>query len=207
MRLTRSRSRTSWPLRQQCTQVVGPQFCTASGTDTAEVSSFYPIVLARAWRQSPRADGRAKLPPCAAYDHYPLLGLRALEGIAPLRMDDHWLRNFKGNPGLRQLRLEYETLNWKKNEMMRIVERIKQLKPPVRSEGGSTGYEGYLIAEDVALAEWTWKGASELGGCTWDHHGTGDQVEFAVVTNTWKFVESKKQPSRKCKEDRESTQK
>ena len=129
------------------------------------------------------------------------------EGNAPLRMDDRWLRNFLGNPGLRQLRVEYETLNWKKEEMMRIIERNKKLKLPVQSKDGSTGYKGYLIAEGVALAEWTWKGTSKLGGCTWDHHGTADQVEYVVVIDTWKFVESKKQPSRKSKEGKESTQK
>lgn len=129
------------------------------------------------------------------------------ESNAPLRMDDSWLRRFKGNPGLRRLRVEYETLNWKKDEMMRIVERNKKLKLPVHSEDGcATGYEGYLIAEGVALAEWTWKGTSKLDGRTWDHHGSGDQVEYVVVTDTWKFIEGREQPSRECKEGKGSTQ-
>lgn len=123
------------------------------------------------------------------------------ESNAPLRMNDNWLRCFKGNPGLRRLRVEYETLSWKKKEMMLIIERNKKLKLPIQSESGSpTTFEGFLIAEGVALTEWTWKGTSKLDGRTWKHHGNGDQVEYVVVTDTWKFIEGRKQPPRGAKE-------
>ncbi|KAL1794197.1 hypothetical protein ACET3X_007618 [Alternaria dauci] len=114
------------------------------------------------------------------------------ENNEPLRMDEGWLRYFEGNPGLRVLKVEYETLNWKKAEMMNIIERNKKWKLPVRREGGafqSNQLEGYLSAEGTTLEEWKWKGASKLGGKKWSHHGTGDEVEYVVVTDTWKFVQ------------------
>jgi hypothetical protein len=114
------------------------------------------------------------------------------ESNAPLRMDEDWLRLFKGNPGLRVLKIEYETLSWKKAEMMRIIERNKSWKLPVRREGGAfqgNELEGYLSAEGTALKEWKWKGTSKLDGHEWEHHGTDEKVEYIVVTDTWRFVE------------------
>ncbi|KAI4915041.1 hypothetical protein J4E90_005078 [Alternaria incomplexa] len=114
------------------------------------------------------------------------------ESNSPLSMEEKWLRYFEGNPGLRVLRVEYETLSWKKAEMMRIIERNKKWKLPVRREGGKfqkNELEGYLSAENTELKEWTWKGPSKLDGQSWIHHGTEDKVEYVVVTDTWKFVE------------------
>jgi hypothetical protein len=111
---------------------------------------------------------------------------------APLRMNEDWLRLFKGNPGLRVLKVEYETLTWKKAEMMRIIERNKSWKLPVRQEGGAfyeNQLEGYLSAEGTTLKEWKWKGTSKLDGQEWSHHGTDEKVEYVVVTDTWRFVE------------------
>ncbi|KAH7088069.1 hypothetical protein FB567DRAFT_330625 [Paraphoma chrysanthemicola] len=115
------------------------------------------------------------------------------ESNAALAMKEEWLRTFVGSPGLRKLRVEYETLSWKKAEMMRIVERNKKWNLLVRREDdAATGFEGYLSAEKTDLEEWTWKGTSKLGGKTWSHHGKGEKdemVEYIVVTDTWKFVE------------------
>ncbi|RAR10744.1 hypothetical protein DDE82_001135 [Stemphylium lycopersici] len=116
------------------------------------------------------------------------------EHNAPLSMKEGWLRFFKGNPGLRELRVEYETLSWKKDEMMRIIQRNKGWKLPVRREGGDLNaheLEGYLSAEGTQLEEWKWRGPSKLDGETWVHHGTADTIEYVVVTDTWKFVEGK----------------
>lgn len=108
----------------------------------------------------------------------------------PLRMDERWLREFRGNPGLRTLRVEYETLTRKRDEMMRIVERNKEWKLPVRRDGHAVNqYEGYLVAKGTELKEWKWHGTSKLGGQTWSHHAEGDTVEYVVVMDTWKFVE------------------
>jgi hypothetical protein len=107
-------------------------------------------------------------------------------------MQEHWLRLFKGTPGMRVLKVEYETLSWKKAEMMRIIERNKSRELPVRRERSSVygnGLEGYLSAERTELKEWTWKGTSRLDGKEWSHHGTDDKVEYVVVTDTWRFVE------------------
>jgi hypothetical protein len=111
------------------------------------------------------------------------------EDHAPLAMEEGWLRSFKGNPGLRKLVVEYETVTWKKPEMMSIIERNKKWKLPIKREGDdSAGYEGYLSAESTELSEWKWNGASKLDGVTWSHHFTpGDTVEV-VVTDTWTFV-------------------
>jgi hypothetical protein len=109
------------------------------------------------------------------------------EHNAPLRMQEHWLRLFKGTPGMRVLKVEYETLSWKKAEMMRIIERNKSRELPVRRERSSVygnGLEGYLSAERTELKEWTWKGISRLDGKEWSHHGTDDKVEHVVVTDT-----------------------
>jgi hypothetical protein len=114
------------------------------------------------------------------------------ENDEPLRMEEQWLRYFEGNPGLRVLNVEYETLSWKRAEMMHIIERNKKWKLPVRREGGSfqsNELEGYLSAEGTGLKEWKWKGPSKLGGERWSHHGTGDKVEYVVVTDTWNFLE------------------
>ncbi|GKT42077.1 uncharacterized protein ColSpa_02258 [Colletotrichum spaethianum] len=109
----------------------------------------------------------------------------------PLRMGEAWLRGFRGPTGLRELRVEYETLAGKRDEMMAIVERNKRWRLAV-GERGADGEEqegGYLSAERTRLAEWRWRGTSRLGGQEWAHHGDGDTVEYVVVTDTWRFVE------------------
>jgi hypothetical protein len=78
-----------------------------------------------------------------------------------LHMEEGWLRYFKGNPGLRVLTVEYETLSRKKAEMMPIIRRNKQ---------------------------WKWKGPNKLGGTHWYHRGPGNEIEYIVVTDTWRFV-------------------
>ncbi|KAK7459378.1 hypothetical protein Landi51_00970 [Colletotrichum acutatum] len=135
------------------------------------------------------------------------------ESDEPLRMKEDWLRGFRGPRGLRELRVEYETLVGKREEMMRIVGRNKGWKLVVggsarrddgrgwrereREDGGEKGEEeqeeeeGYLSAEGTELVEWTWKGASKLGGQTWAHHGEGETVEYVVVMDTWRFVEGR----------------
>jgi hypothetical protein len=108
-----------------------------------------------------------------------------------LRMEEGWLRYFKGNPGLRVLTVEYETLSLRKAEMMPIIRRNKQWKLPVRRESGSfeaNELEGYLSAEGTELKEWKWKGPNRLGGTRWHHHGPGNEIEYIVVTDTWRFV-------------------
>ncbi|EPE34355.1 hypothetical protein GLAREA_10049 [Glarea lozoyensis ATCC 20868] len=116
------------------------------------------------------------------------------ESNTPLRMDEAWLRFFKGSPGLRVLKVEYETLSSKQAEMMHIVTRNKSWKLPVRREGGAfqgNEVEGYLSAEGTVLKQSKWKGTSKLGGQEWAHHGSGEEVEYVVVTDTWRFVDGK----------------
>lgn len=96
-------------------------------------------------------------------------------------MSEAWLSGFNGPTGLRELRVEYETLTWKKAEMMAIVERNKKWKLAVQGE------EGHLSAEGTKLVEWKWNGPAKLGGRKWRHHGEGDTVEYVVVTDTWKY--------------------
>ena len=113
------------------------------------------------------------------------------EDNAPLHMGTAWLTKFKGNPGLRKLRVEYETLSWKKDEMMQIIERNKQwgsLKV-MGNSGEPDDIERYLDTRYTALNEWKWVGKSKLDGQRWDHHGPGETVEYGVVTDTWVFVE------------------
>ncbi|EHK97743.1 hypothetical protein M7I_6476 [Glarea lozoyensis 74030] len=108
------------------------------------------------------------------------------------KMDEAWLRFFKGSPGLRVLKVEYETLSSKQAEMMHIVTRNKSWKLPVRREGGAfqgNEVEGYLSAEGTVLKQSKWKGTSKLGGQEWAHHGSGEEVEYVVVTDTWRFVD------------------
>ncbi|TQN74021.1 hypothetical protein CSHISOI_01406 [Colletotrichum shisoi] len=109
----------------------------------------------------------------------------------PLRMAEDWLRGFRGPVGLRELRVEYETLARKKDAMMKIVKRNKGWKLAVgkKGTGGVEAEGGYLSAEGTRLGEWRWRGTSKLGGREWAHHGEGDTVEYVVVTDTWRFVE------------------
>lgn len=102
---------------------------------------------------------------------------------APLQMQRHWLVVFKGSEGLRELKVEYETLASKKEEMMRIVERNKKIPLRVR------GTDGHLSARGTELVEWRWRGTSRLGGEEWEHHGKADTVEYVVVTDRWAWVE------------------
>ena len=124
---------------------------------------------------------------------------------------DCWLRHFNGSPGLRQLKIEYETIPRKKQFMMRTILQNKEWKLPVRREGSHDleDYEGYLSADATELSEWSWEGPSKLDGRTYDHHGPGETMVYVVVTDTWNFVEglmSKKDASRKsghrCRLDR-----
>jgi hypothetical protein len=113
------------------------------------------------------------------------------EDNEPLRMQERWLSRFQGSPGLKQLKVEYETLSWKKEEMMKIILRNKSWKLPILREqdGDSMESDGYLSAEDTVLHEWKWEGPSKLDGQTWQHHGPGETIEYVVVTDTWNFME------------------
>lgn len=114
-------------------------------------------------------------------------------------MSDAWLRAFEAPPGLRELRVEYETLVWKRAPRLdAIVARNKRWRLRIRGgdddddnksggSGGRTG--GHLSAEHTQLEEFTWCGTSRLGGRTWEHHGEGPTVEYVVVTDTWRYVE------------------
>ncbi|KAK1657169.1 hypothetical protein BDP55DRAFT_624116 [Colletotrichum godetiae] len=115
------------------------------------------------------------------------------ESDEPLRMSEDWLRGFRGPRGLRELRVEYETLVGKREEMMGIVGRNKGWKLVVekKEEEEEEEEEGYLSAEGTELVEWTWKGPSKLGGQEWAHHGEGETVEYVVVMDTWRFVEGR----------------
>lgn len=104
------------------------------------------------------------------------------ERNARLTMNEEWFRDFNGPPGLRELRVEYETLAWKKAQMDRIIERNRRWRLQVRDGG-------HLSTERSSLETWTWTGPSRLADRTWDHHGEGDTVEYVVVTDTWKFVD------------------
>lgn len=99
-----------------------------------------------------------------------------------LRMDTAWLEWFMGSVGLKGLKVEYETISRKRDEMMAIIERNKKFKLAVR------GDRGHLSAENTKLTEWKWSGPSKLGGRTWYHHGQGDTIEYVVITDTWKYV-------------------
>ncbi|KAF1978366.1 hypothetical protein BU23DRAFT_435969, partial [Bimuria novae-zelandiae CBS 107.79] len=105
------------------------------------------------------------------------------EDNQPLCMREDCLNNFMGHAGLRELRVEYETLAWKGEEMMKIVQRNKRVKLALR------GGEGHLSAEGTQLEEWRWSGTSRLGGQEWRHHGEGSTVEYVVVVDKWVFVE------------------
>ncbi|KAK2729528.1 hypothetical protein CKAH01_02502 [Colletotrichum kahawae] len=106
------------------------------------------------------------------------------ESDTPLRMKEDWLRRFSGPPGLRELKVEYETITRKKDAMMKIVERNKKWKLSV----GDSEEGGHLSAEGTKLVEWRWHGKSALGGTKWYHHGDGDTMEYVVVTDTWRYV-------------------
>ncbi|KAF4912658.1 hypothetical protein CGCF415_v003688 [Colletotrichum fructicola] len=106
------------------------------------------------------------------------------ESDTPLRMKEDWLRRFSGPPGLRELKVEYETITRKKDAMMKIVERNKKWKLSV----GDSEDGGHLSAEGTTLVEWRWHGKSALGGTKWYHHGDGDTMEYVVVTDTWRYV-------------------
>lgn len=103
------------------------------------------------------------------------------ESNEKLTMSVEWLRNFNGPPGLRELRVEYETLAWKKAQMDRIVERNRKWRLQIRDSG-------HLSTERSELETWAWTGPSKLDGQTWDHH-VGDTIEYVVVTDTWRFVD------------------
>lgn len=119
------------------------------------------------------------------------------EDNAPLTMNIAWLRRFRGNPELREMRVEYETLSWKREEMMRIVERNKGV------EVGVGGGEGYLSARGTGLEEWRWRGTSRVGGRTWGHHGGGETVEYVVVRDRWRWVEGEMEGSGEWDSDEE----
>ncbi|KAI8299082.1 hypothetical protein K4K61_010944 [Colletotrichum sp. SAR11_59] len=106
------------------------------------------------------------------------------ESDTALRMKEDWLRRFSGPAGLRELKVEYETIARKRDAMMKIVERNKKWKLSV----GDSEEGGHLSAEGTKLVEWRWHGKSALGGTKWYHHGDGDTMEYVVVTDTWRYV-------------------
>ncbi|OLN96798.1 hypothetical protein CCHL11_02286 [Colletotrichum chlorophyti] len=105
------------------------------------------------------------------------------EDDEPLRMSEYWLAQFCGSPGLRELKVEYETVSRKKKEMMKIVERNKKWRLAIEGE------DGPLSAEGTSLVEWKWTGMSRFEGREWLHHGGADTMEYVVVTDTWRYLD------------------
>ncbi|KAF9880810.1 hypothetical protein CkaCkLH20_01852 [Colletotrichum karsti] len=82
------------------------------------------------------------------------------ESDTPLRMSEDWLGKFDAPKGLRVLRVEYETLSRKKEEMMKIVRRNKGWKL------AATRDMGHLSADGTELLEWKWNASLALTGVT-----------------------------------------
>ncbi|KAH7397149.1 hypothetical protein BKA66DRAFT_521632 [Pyrenochaeta sp. MPI-SDFR-AT-0127] len=102
----------------------------------------------------------------------------------PLQMSEKWLCNFEGSPGLRELRVEYETLSEKKEEMMKIVERNKKWKLALAG-----GAKGYLSAEGTELTEWKWKGPGKMAEIDWANDRVIELADYIVVIDTWRHIE------------------
>lgn len=96
-------------------------------------------------------------------------------------MDDDWLKVFSGPTSLRELIIEYETIERKRDEMMQIIQSNKKWK--LHMQNG-----GHLSAENTKLRQWTWTGTSNVGGQRWSHHGDGDTINYVVVEDRWLFV-------------------
>ncbi|KAK4958442.1 hypothetical protein LTR10_004870 [Elasticomyces elasticus] len=113
------------------------------------------------------------------------------ESDEPLRLQDSWVKALLNSPDLRStqvFRLEMETLDYKVDQMMTIVERIKTIESEAYDthivDGNSTKTQFVL---DEKVRTYDWDGPPNIANGTWDPYQGRHRLKYHVVTLTWRL--------------------
>jgi hypothetical protein len=113
------------------------------------------------------------------------------ESEQPLRFEDKWFQAMLDTPDLRSthiLKLELETLDYKVNQLLPIVERIKAMESKEMDthvvEGKPTPTRFVLYGEPKV---YTWSGPTDINGHTFSHYGDKTALNYHVITLQWRL--------------------
>ncbi|KAK5681704.1 hypothetical protein LTS10_006237 [Elasticomyces elasticus] len=113
------------------------------------------------------------------------------ESDEPLRLQDSWVKALLNSPDLRStqvFKLEMETLDYKVDQMMTIIERIKTIESEAYDThivDGKSMKTQFVLDEQVRTYEWD--GPSNIANGTWDPYQGKGKLKYHVVTLTWRL--------------------
>lgn len=113
------------------------------------------------------------------------------ESDEPLRFEDRWFQAMLDSPDLRStqtLKLELETLHYKVDQLMPIVNRLKRLESKEYEshaiEGKATTTKFKLVGEPEVF---TWSGPTDINGQQFGPYRGKTSLNYHVVTMTWRL--------------------
>ncbi|TKA46686.1 hypothetical protein B0A55_12871, partial [Friedmanniomyces simplex] len=114
------------------------------------------------------------------------------ESDEALFLEDGWVEAMLNSPDLRStqiFKLELETLDYKEDQLMSIVDRIKQFES---EEFHTHVIDGKEVKTKFVLADeeqktYTWEGPANLDNETWDPYEGKGTLKYHVVTLTWRL--------------------
>ncbi|KAF2722066.1 hypothetical protein K431DRAFT_284272 [Polychaeton citri CBS 116435] len=113
------------------------------------------------------------------------------EDEAPLQLKDNWVKALLDSPDLRStqtLILELETLDYKREQLERILERIRRFESEKRKThivNGSPTTTYFELAGEPKIS--TWSGPANLDGETYHPYAGKETLNYHVVTLTWRL--------------------
>ncbi|KAF2768085.1 hypothetical protein EJ03DRAFT_337216 [Teratosphaeria nubilosa] len=113
------------------------------------------------------------------------------EHDAPLELQDDWVKALLNSPDLRStetLVLEMETLDYKVDQLLPIVERVKSF---VSDELETHVVDGKPIKTKFVLTDnasvYEWEGPTNIGKQDFSHYRGKDKLKYHVNTLVWKL--------------------
>ncbi|KAK5735474.1 hypothetical protein LTR17_008172 [Elasticomyces elasticus] len=113
------------------------------------------------------------------------------ESDEPLRLQDSWVKALLNSPDLRStqvFKLGMETLDYKVDQMMTIIERIKTIESEAYDThivDGKSMKTQFVLDEQVRTYEWD--GPSNIANGTWDPYQGKGRLKYHVATLTWRL--------------------
>ncbi|KAK4550241.1 hypothetical protein LTR36_003208 [Oleoguttula mirabilis] len=114
------------------------------------------------------------------------------EGEAPLRLQDMWVKALLDSPDLRSthmLKLELETLDYKVDQLVPILERIKAFESEEKEThivDGKPMKTKFVLTREPET--YTWEGPANINKQQFKHYADRNTLKYHVVTLTWKLT-------------------
>ena len=111
------------------------------------------------------------------------------ENDRPLRLKDAWvsqLLTYQALPRLREIRIEFETLESKMKELRAIVAELREKFDVIL--GTDQFGEPCCLRLQESPPERTWSGTTRLGGKEYPHYKDLKQLDYRIATLVWKVT-------------------